>query len=175
MPRNEAQELFDMIKPVGSCYSFGKHWFHHFLTCILALALDPKLSLEIMGSFRRFSLLALSTVILSCLFSVTTQILGERKPAVISTFSSLDRLQTARHMPVSSWLSISYIKALHFIYPLPGILRKLCNSLHKQGILTGDLALPDEWEALEATYRGLCRKDADSKHRRIGATVIDHW
>ena len=49
-----------------------------------------------------------------------------------------------------------------------GLIKYLLRELHDRGILTEDLVLPDKPEALEVTYRGLCRKDAASPRRRIG-------
>ena len=51
MPREEAKAIFDLIKPIGDVV------IHSFITlpliCIPALKLDPKLFVEIMGSYRR--------------------------------------------------------------------------------------------------------------------------
>ena len=49
-----------------------------------------------------------------------------------------------------------------------GVVQKLLNHLHEYGIITEDLSIPDNWYSLELVYRGLCRKDSDSPHRRIG-------
>ena len=51
---------------------------------------------------------------------------------------------------------------------LVGIMRELLKQLHQRGILTEDLVLPDNMDCLEATYRGLCRRDSSSSRRRIG-------
>ncbi|KAJ3526260.1 hypothetical protein NMY22_g10238 [Coprinellus aureogranulatus] len=50
-----------------------------------------------------------------------------------------------------------------------GVLPRLLKSLHQAGILTEDLALPDDPYDVETTYRGLCRvpDDPNSKRRRI--------
>ncbi|KAF8591655.1 Nucleotidyltransferase [Ramaria rubella] len=112
MPRIEAEEIFFKIKPI-------------------ALGLDPRLSLDIMGSFRR----------------------GKE------TCGDIDILLTR---PTDDGRTHG------------GILPHLCNLLHKQGILTEDLAVPEDWEALEATYRGLCRKDEYSKRRRIDILCIPY-
>ena len=42
---------------------------------------------------------------------------------------------------------------------------------HARGIITDDLVMPDDWNDLELIYRGLCRKDTESKRRRIGTRV----
>jgi hypothetical protein len=39
------------------------------------------------------------------------------------------------------------------------------------GIITDDLVMPDDWNDLELIYRGLCRKDKQSKRRRIGTRI----
>jgi len=39
-----------------------------------------------------------------------------------------------------------------------GIIRRLLKELHLRDILTEDLALPKNFDALEAVYRGLCQK-----------------
>lgn len=54
--------------------------------------------------------------------------------------------------------------AIHFL----GVLRRLLAELHRQGIVTEDLCLPDDFEDLELVYRGLCRRDEHSLRRRIG-------
>ena len=51
MPRAEAKAIFDLIKPIGgwmvsSSFLIYKHPG-------LALSIDPKLFIEIMGSYRR--------------------------------------------------------------------------------------------------------------------------
>ncbi|KIJ41924.1 hypothetical protein M422DRAFT_75575 [Sphaerobolus stellatus SS14] len=55
-----------------------------------------------------------------------------------------------------------------------GILLSLCSQLKREGILTEDLALPEDWNGLEATYRGLCRLDEKSKRRRIDILCIPY-
>ncbi|KZT19878.1 hypothetical protein NEOLEDRAFT_1141515 [Neolentinus lepideus HHB14362 ss-1] len=53
-----------------------------------------------------------------------------------------------------------------------GILRQLLRRLHQEGILTEDLSVPDDPDDLEAVYRGLCRRDQNSRHRRIDFLVV---
>ena len=53
-----------------------------------------------------------------------------------------------------------------------GVLKKLLRELHLSGILTEDLAVPEDFNSLEQTYRGLCRRDENSSNRRIGSF---HW
>ncbi|KAG2363625.1 hypothetical protein BDR07DRAFT_1450633 [Suillus spraguei] len=49
-----------------------------------------------------------------------------------------------------------------------GLLPKLLARLHDAKILTEDLALPDDFSALELCYRGLCKRpEPDAKRRRI--------
>lgn len=50
----------------------------------------------------------------------------------------------------------------------PGILRRLLDELRKRGIITEDLCVPKDLDELELVYRGLCRKDTNSRRRRIG-------
>lgn len=40
---------------------------------------------------------------------------------------------------------------------LQGVFPRLLLALHEAGIITEDLALPDDSHSLEATYRGLCK------------------
>lgn len=47
----------------------------------------------------------------------------------------------------------------------------MLNDLHSSGVITEHLSLPDDWNDLELSYRGLCRRDASSKRRRIG----EYW
>ncbi|KAH9476829.1 DNA polymerase lambda [Psilocybe cubensis] len=55
-----------------------------------------------------------------------------------------------------------------------GVLSRLIQELHKHGIITEDLALPDNPYDLEATYRGLCRLPGlkDAKRRRIDILTV---
>ncbi|RPD63457.1 hypothetical protein L227DRAFT_572605 [Lentinus tigrinus ALCF2SS1-6] len=53
-----------------------------------------------------------------------------------------------------------------------GILRRLLSELHKRGIVTDDLCLPKDFEDLELVYRGLCRRDAQSRRRRIDFLTV---
>ncbi|KAK7684455.1 hypothetical protein QCA50_012402 [Cerrena zonata] len=53
-----------------------------------------------------------------------------------------------------------------------GVLSKLLKDLRIAGIITEDLSIPDDWSDLELCYRGLCRKDSDSRRRRIDFLVI---
>lgn len=52
MPRGEAKDIFNLIKPIGGFFPIRVvNLFKEFIQ--IALALDPKLFIEIMGSFRR--------------------------------------------------------------------------------------------------------------------------
>ncbi|KAJ2919657.1 hypothetical protein MD484_g855, partial [Candolleomyces efflorescens] len=55
-----------------------------------------------------------------------------------------------------------------------GVLPRLLEALHAAGILTEDLATPDDLYDLEATYRGLCRLPdvPNSKRRRIDFLTV---
>jgi DNA polymerase lambda len=46
------------------------------------------------------------------------------------------------------------------------VLSRLLGDLHTAGILTEDLALPEDPDDLEATYRGLCRIPKEGARRR---------
>ncbi|KAJ3501191.1 hypothetical protein NLJ89_g9450 [Agrocybe chaxingu] len=107
MPRAEAREIFEMIKPI-------------------ALSIDAKLFVEIMGSYRR----------------------GK------ADCGDIDILLTR---PTDDGSTHS------------GVIPRLLEKLHVAGILTEDLALPDDPFDLECTYRGLCRLPHvdGSTHRRI--------
>jgi hypothetical protein len=52
---------------------------------------------------------------------------------------------------------------------LSGVMPRLLRELHNAGILTEDLALPEDPDDIEASYRGLCRLPhiEGSKRRRI--------
>lgn len=47
-----------------------------------------------------------------------------------------------------------------------GVLSRLLQDLHAAGILTEDLALPEDPDDLEAIYRGLCRIPKEGARRR---------
>lgn len=54
-----------------------------------------------------------------------------------------------------------------------GVIGHLLRELHAVGILTEDLALPEDQDDLEATYRGLCRAPREgSKRRRIDFLAV---
>lgn len=54
-----------------------------------------------------------------------------------------------------------------------GLLPELLARLHAAKILTEDLALPDDFSALELCYRGLCKRpEPDAKHRRIDILCV---
>ncbi|KAJ7060183.1 hypothetical protein C8F01DRAFT_190348 [Mycena amicta] len=112
MPREEAQALFDIIKPV-------------------ALKIDPKLEVHIMGSFRR----------------------GKSTCGDIDIMITRDPADGKAHN---------------------GILHFLLKALHKAGIITEDLALPEDPFDEEAIYRGLCRLpgNPDAKRRRIDFLTV---
>ncbi|TFK36111.1 hypothetical protein BDQ12DRAFT_714349 [Crucibulum laeve] len=104
MPREEAKAIFDLIKPI-------------------ALSIDPKLFIEIMGSYRRGKA--------DC---GDIDILITRLPEDRKTHS--------------------------------GVLSHLLQELHAHGIITEDLALPEDPEDLEAIYRGLCKLPSEGARRR---------
>lgn len=104
MPRSEAKAVFDLIKP-------------------LALSIDSKLFVEIMGSYRR----------------------GKHD------CGDIDILITR---PIDDDKTHS------------GILARLLPILHKEGIITEDLAIPEDFRDLECVYRGLCRLPQEGSRRR---------
>lgn len=57
---------------------------------------------------------------------------------------------------------------------MSGVLSQLLLELHKVGIITEDLALPDDPDDLEATYRGLCRPPGveGARRRRIDILTV---
>ncbi|KZT68564.1 hypothetical protein DAEQUDRAFT_745631 [Daedalea quercina L-15889] len=112
MPRSEAADIFNMIKPI-------------------ALSIDPKLFIEIMGSYRR----------------------GKADCGDIDILISRPPNDGKTHQ---------------------GVLRKLLGELHRRGILTEDLSLPDSFDDLELVYRGLCRRDSSSLRRRIDFLTVPY-
>ncbi|KAF7303194.1 DNA polymerase lambda [Mycena kentingensis (nom. inval.)] len=111
-PARKAAQLFELIKPV-------------------ALNIDPKLEVHIMGSFRR----------------------GKVTCGDIDIMITRDPADGKTHA---------------------GILARLLKALHKKGIITEDLALPENPYDEEAIYRGLCRlPDVEgAKRRRIDFLTI---
>ncbi|KAI1791356.1 hypothetical protein LXA43DRAFT_1140537 [Ganoderma leucocontextum] len=53
-----------------------------------------------------------------------------------------------------------------------GVLRRLLAELHRKGVITEDLCLPDDFDDLELVYRGLCRRDSRSLRRRIDFLTV---
>ncbi|PFH50099.1 hypothetical protein AMATHDRAFT_145957 [Amanita thiersii Skay4041] len=128
MPREEARAIFNSIK-------------------LIALRIDSKLVVEIMGSYRR----------------------GK------SDCGDIDILITR---PTDDGKTHAGIE--HDPHPfhnalrkVPGVLRQLLAELHSARILTEDLALPEDPNDLEATYRGLCcLPGVYSKRRRIDFLMV---
>ncbi|KAL5498395.1 hypothetical protein ACEPAH_2537 [Sanghuangporus vaninii] len=112
IPRKEVEEIFSMIKSI-------------------ALGIDPKLSFQLMGSYRRGA----------------------------ETCGDIDILMTR---PTDDGKTHR------------GVLRLLLKELHLQGILTEDLAIPEDFSDLEQTYRGLCRRDEGSPRRRIDILAVPY-
>ena len=56
---------------------------------------------------------------------------------------------------------------------LLGVLRRLLQELHLNNILTEDLVLPESFDTLEATYRGLCQLNVGTPRRRIGKCLLN--
>ncbi|KZV95895.1 hypothetical protein EXIGLDRAFT_671776 [Exidia glandulosa HHB12029] len=130
MPRAEAGEIYGMIKQ-------------------RALDLDPKLDIEIMGSYRR-----------------RKETCGD-----IDILITRDPCDGKTHAGASRCLlhtTSSYHTCL-------GLLMKLLRVLHQDGILTEDLSVSHgAGTALEAKYMGIGRRDATSKRRRIDILTIPH-
>src|ERR1700736_3871743 len=82
---------------------------------------------------------------------------SEGKRIAVTSISSLPALLTTiKHTPVC----VEHFSGLaNGIYPtgLTGIIPHLLRALRDAGIVTEDLALPDDLHAPEATYRGLCK------------------
>ncbi|KAF9458134.1 hypothetical protein BDZ94DRAFT_1201680 [Collybia nuda] len=104
MPRDEAKAIFDLIKPI-------------------ALKIDAKLFVEIMGSYRR----------------------GKADCGDIDIMITRPTDDGKTHQ---------------------GALPRLLRDLHAAGILTEDLAVPEDPNDLETIYRGLCRIPKDGARRR---------
>jgi DNA polymerase lambda len=47
-----------------------------------------------------------------------------------------------------------------------GVVKTLIRKLHEIELLTEDLSLPEDWDDLECTYRGLCKLPHEGKRRR---------
>ncbi|TCD65161.1 stretch-activated cation channel mid1 [Steccherinum ochraceum] len=112
MPRQEAREIFEKIKP-------------------LALEIDPRLFVEIMGSYRR----------------------GKADCGDIDILITRPTDDGKTHV---------------------GVLKKLLMKCHERGIVTEDLNLPNDWSDLENIYRGLCRRDENSRRRRLDFLTVPY-
>ena len=54
-----------------------------------------------------------------------------------------------------------------------GVLKTLLRELHGTGLLTEDLAIPENWDDLECVYRGLCRlPNGGIRRRRIDILTV---
>lgn len=63
MPRDEARAIFDLIEPIGTLIIFPVQ--SSVLSSYTALSIDPKLSIRIMGSYRRLLLFLQPHVLIS--------------------------------------------------------------------------------------------------------------
>lgn len=54
------------------------------------------------------------------------------------------------------------------------MLKKLLAKCHERGIITEDLNLPEDWSDLENIYRGLCRRDENSRRRRLDFLTVPY-
>ncbi|GBE86849.1 hypothetical protein SCP_1000910 [Sparassis crispa] len=55
-----------------------------------------------------------------------------------------------------------------------GVLKHLLRELHRRGIITENLAMPEDFDDLELIYRGLCRRDPHSMRRRIDFLTVPY-
>ncbi|KIP05967.1 hypothetical protein PHLGIDRAFT_480151 [Phlebiopsis gigantea 11061_1 CR5-6] len=128
MPREEAQAIFELIKPV-------------------ALSIDPKLFVDIMGSFRR----------------------GKADCGDIDILITRPTDDGKSH--IGRRLHCKDPRKL--TTPL-GVLRRLLKELHERGVITEDLNVPEDWDDLELVYRGLCRRDSKGLQRRIDFLTVPY-
>ncbi len=160
MPRQEASDIFEMIKPIGESHATTSGGI--FLQLCSALGFDPKLSIEIMGSFRRYGPISHCKDIQSSLMRYR----GKETCGDIDILITRPTDDGKTH--IGKWRS-SYDERFRYSYTyFPGLLKRLLGELHRRGILTEDLCLPEDWSDLELVYRGLCRRDIQSRRRRIG-------
>jgi len=55
-----------------------------------------------------------------------------------------------------------------------GVLRRLLEELYRQGIVTEDLSVPDDFDDLELVYHGLCRLQPGGLQRRIDFLTVPY-
>ncbi|KAI0087507.1 Nucleotidyltransferase [Irpex rosettiformis] len=55
-----------------------------------------------------------------------------------------------------------------------GILARLIDELHARNVITEHLTVPEKWDDLELVYRGLCRRGALGKRRRIDFLTVPY-
>ncbi|WVQ94837.1 hypothetical protein IAU59_001920 [Kwoniella sp. CBS 9459] len=131
IPRDECKLIFDGIREE-------------------AIAIDPDLWIEIMGSYRRGSEDSGDVDIL-----ITRG--RDRKPAAAAAAAEVNGNGEKQERK--------------------GILGELVDRLRKKGIITHDLSTPSDWSAEEAKWMGVGRLSASHKHRRIDILCIpdDQW
>lgn len=164
MPRDEAKDIFDRIKVVGERWRpfVGSHSLKSGI--MTAMKLDPKLMFEIMGSYRRYA---------HDLSFHSPRHLVERLPVGFRGKADCGDIDILMTRPIDDGKTHAGINLPRFNFCshshcASGILRHLLRELRLADIITDDLALPDSYDSLEATYRGLCRRDSLSRKRRIG-------
>jgi DNA polymerase lambda len=130
----------------------------------IALKLDPKLYMEVMGSYRRYveKFPSRNPSPTSCADYVCRGKADCGDIDILVTRPTDDgKTHSGKIFCFScliGWLSPEY----------SGIMRRLLQSLHQQGILSHDLSLPEDLDDLETSYRGLCQMRNGGKQRRIG-------
>ncbi|KAI0686927.1 Nucleotidyltransferase, partial [Cytidiella melzeri] len=55
-----------------------------------------------------------------------------------------------------------------------GLLARLIDDLHGRNVITEHLSIPENWNDLELSYRGLCRRDGMGKRRRIDFLTVPY-
>lgn len=165
MPRSEAEAIFNLIKPIGKVLRYGFSRPIDLDVTQTALKLDEHLFIDIMGSFRRFA------VIYSCLpyphfFDRGKATCGDID--ILVTRPTSDGMTHAGECFCFLVIWCRFIRIIHI-----GLLPELLARLHAAKILTEDLALPDDFSALELCYRGLCKlPEPDAKRRRIDILCV---
>ncbi|KAI0687948.1 hypothetical protein BC835DRAFT_1285779, partial [Cytidiella melzeri] len=54
------------------------------------------------------------------------------------------------------------------------LLARLIDDLHGRNVITEHLSIPENWNNLELSYRGLCRRDRMGKRRRIDFLTVPY-
>ena len=159
MPRSEVKAIFDLIKPKGICLNNNGT-----VECTYRLCSSIYWPRTIHRGYGKLSKVISSG---SYDYAILTRVpRGKADCGDIDILITRPTQDGKTHRREFTWLFKNVGILANY---LPGVMPRLLRELHTAGILTEDLALPEDPDDLEASYRGLCHIPhiEGSRRRRI--------